>query len=472
MNKMKRIGLLISILALTGISKGQKINYQIGASSYLSSEENLPFWLVSNQNGRVPNENALVTDLSMYSTFMNKGTNQLDYEFGWSASGSIADQTDAILTQAYARLAWKKLLLSVGSRYEDIQFGKLSATNGNLFLSNNARPIPRISIGTQGYWKIPFAEDWLAVKGMYSEGIMLDDRYVDNTRVHYKNVYIRLGGDRKFNLEVGFQHYSQWGGSSFDPNVGKLPTDFTNYTRMIVGKGTEGEEVWGEWENAYGNHLGGWDFHVYLKGEKVNWELYRQTMFEDKSGTYFHRPDGVTGLYAEFKGEKNWVTSAMYENYYTRYQSGSTPGGTPIPGSDGALYTGRDNYFNNYIYKSGWTHYGRTLGLPFFAPAQEDENGHTLGVINNRIVAHHFGVNGYLFNKIPYRTLLTYSQNWGRYSVPFEGGMKEQVSALLELHLPEKTLPVEVSFSISIDQGELYKDNVGCFLRVYKNGIF
>ncbi|WP_171594508.1 capsule assembly Wzi family protein [Marinifilum caeruleilacunae] len=467
----KTILLGLAILCSAGIFAQKKsLNYEVSASAYLSSEDNLPFWLVSNQNGRVPNENALVTDFSLHNSFSKKDAKQLDYEFGLTATGSIADETDVILSQAYARFSWKKVLLSVGSRYEDAQFGNLSATNGNLFLSNNARAIPRISVGSHGYWKVPFAEDWLAVKGMYSEGIMFDDRYVDNTRVHYKNAYIRLGGDRRFNLEVGFQHYAQWGGTSSNPEIGELPSDLENYARMTIGKGTAEDEVYGEWENSYGNHLGGWDIHLYYKTEEVEWELYRQTMFEDHSGIYITRPDGVTGLYAKFKGDKNWITAAMYENYYTKYQSGSTPGGVTNP--DGGLYTGRDNYFNNYIYKSGWTHHGRTLGLPFFIPAAENEDGHTLGVINNRIVAHHFGVKGYLFNKIPYRTLLTYSQNWGRYSAPLAGGMKEQVSALLELHLPEKTLPVELSFSISMDQGELYKDNVGCFLRIYKKGIF
>ena len=466
---MKKTILLGTALILSsGVFAQKKVNYEAGTSAFLSSESNLPFWLVSNQNGRVPDENALVADFSIFSMFENKEANQLDYEFGVSTSGYLADDTDVILSQAYARFAWKKILLSVGSRYEDIQFDNLSATNGNLFLSNNARPIPRISVGTQDYWKVPFAEDWLAVKGIYSEGMMLDDRYVDNTRVHYKNAYIRIGGDRRLNFEVGFQHYAQWGGTSSDPEVGELPTDFTNYTRMIVGKGTEENEHFGEWENAYGNHLGGWDIHLYYKSDRVEWELYRQTMFEDHSGIYINRPDGVTGLYAKIKGDKNWVKSAMYENYYTKYQSGSTTGVKP----DGGFHTGQDDYFNNYVYKSGWTHYGRTLGLPFFIPAEKNEDGHTLGVINNRIVAHHFGLTGYLFNKIPYRTLLSYTQNWGRYAAPFEGGMKEQVSALLELHLPENKLPFDISFAVSVDQGELYKDNFGCFLKICKKGVF
>ncbi len=461
------VGLFITSLVF---SQKKNLNYEVGASVHLSSASSLPFWLVSNQNGRVPNENSALTDWSLFKNFDRKDSDLLDYELGLSTRAAVYDQTDLMISQAYARFSWKKILLSVGSRYEDQQFDNLSATNGNLFLSNNARPIPRLSMGLQDYWDLPFFKGWLAVKGMFSEGIMLDDRYVDKTRVHYKNVYAKIGGDRQLNLIVGFQHYAQWGGSSLNPKVGQLPSDLGNYLRMIVGKGTSENVVYGEWENAYGNHFGGWDIHLQYKTEKVEWELYRQTMFEDHSGIYITRPDGVTGLYAKFLGDKNWIQSIMYENYYTKYQSGDTPGGQTNP--EGGLYTGRDDYFNNYIYRSGWTHHGRTVGLPFFTSQPKNEEGLTLGVLNNRIVAHHMGVKGFLFNKIPYRALLTYSQNWGRYAQPLDGGMQEQLSGLLELQLPEKTLPFEISFAISMDQGEMYKDNVGCCLRIYKKGVF
>eukprot|EP01029_Cantina_marsupialis_P011627 TRINITY_DN258_c1_g1_i4.p1 TRINITY_DN258_c1_g1~~TRINITY_DN258_c1_g1_i4.p1 ORF type:complete len:472 (+),score=0.72 TRINITY_DN258_c1_g1_i4:426-1841(+) len=465
--------ILLSLIVLMGlhIKAQKKINYEVGTAAYLSSESNLPFWSVTNKNGEVPDMNAVVTDISFFNQFNKKSSEQLDYELGFSASGALADESELIISQAYARFSWKKVLLSIGSRYEDTQFDGLSATNGNLYLSNNARAIPRISIGSQDFWNLPFCNNWLAVKGMYSEGIMLDDRYVDNTRVHYKNAYLKIGGDRKFNLIVGFQHYAQWGGTSFNPEIGKITTDMENYLRMLVGKGGSEGQLSGEQRNALGNHLGGWDYHITYKAEKIDWELYRQTLFEDKSGTYFHRPDGVTGLHARFHGENQWISSILYEHFYTRFQSGSTPGGVPKPDGTGD-YTGMDNYFNNYVYRSGWTYHGRTIGLPLFTPKQEDKNGHTLGVMNNRIVAHHLGVKGYLFNKVPYRTYLTFSQNWGLYADKFEGGMKEQFSGMFEVHLPKHTLPFEMSFAITMDKGELYKDSFGCFLKISKHGIF
>ena len=467
----KQLGITVLLFCFVNLTYGQKkINYELGATASISSASNLPFWSVTNQNGRIPNENSIVTDFSTFTEFNHSEASVFDHEFGVSLSGSVTNEIEGMISQAYGRFRWKKLQLSVGSRCEDIQFDNLSATNGNLFLSNNARPIPRISIGTQDYWKLPYIGDWVSVKGMFSEGIMLDDRYVDKTRVHYKNVYVKLGGNRKLNFVVGFQHYAQYGGTSFNPEIGKIKTGFEDYARMLVAKGGTEGQLAGEVENALGNHLGGWDIHVHYKTEKVDWELYRQTMFEDHSGIYITRPDGVTGLFARFKAEKALVQSVMYENYYTKYQSGNSPGGAVKP--DGGLFTGQDNYFNNYIYRSGWTHYGRTLGIPFFTPQKANEDGFTIGVSNNRIVAHHLGIKGHLFHKVPYRTLISYSQNWGTYSAKFENGMREQLSAMLELQLPGKLLPFEMSFAITMDQGEMYKDNIGCFLRIYKKGIF
>ncbi len=62
---------------------------------------------------------------------------------------------------------------------------------------------------------------------------------------------------------------------------------------------------------------------------------------------------------------------------------------------------GNDNYFNNGEYQSGWTYYGRTIGTPFITPLPPDADGITLGVFNNRIIAHYIGIKGYFFQIPP-----------------------------------------------------------------------
>jgi hypothetical protein len=449
------------------IAQNKKMNYEAELSTHISSKNNLPFWMVTNKYGIVPDENSGVLQMGIFTEF-NKKEN-FDSSFGVSLAGNVDDNIDAFIDQAYGSFRYKSIQLDIGVKHEDIRFDGISSTNGNVFNSSNSRSIPKLKIGFHRFVPVPYFEDWLAIKGMYSEGIMIDDRYVDNTRLHHKNFYLKIGGERKLNLIVGFQHYAMWAGTSSNPEYGKLPSDFKNYLRVVQAKEGTDEKLYFEWENSVGNHLGGWDLKLTYKTRDVDLELYRQTMLEDHSGIYITRPDGVTGLFARFHGDKRWVQSIIYENYYTKYQSGSTPGGSPKP--DGGLFTGQDNYFNNGIYRSGWTYYERTIGIPFFYPDINDK-GIAMGVYNNRIVGHHIGAKGYLFHKVLYKTMISYTQNWGTYSNKFENGMKEQLSGLFEIKLPMRKLPFDIGFALAIDKGEMLKDNVGCFFKLSKSGVF
>jgi len=458
----------IFLCSLSAISQKKVVNFESGMSSQISSKSQLPFWLVSNKNGVIPDRNSGIMNLTLYSDFTSE-KKTLDYAFGFELAGVISNQADLILPQVYASLKWKGLLLDIGAKDAPVQFDGISSTNGNLLYSGNARSIPRIALSIPNYLPLPVIGDWVSVKGLYSEGIMNDTRFVKNTRVHYKNVLVKFGGKRAFNFVLGFHHYSQWAGTSRDPKYGKLASDFKNYIQMIQAKGGTDESNYFEWENSVGNHIGGWDFQLHYHAEKYDVELYRQTIFEDHSGIYMTRPDGITGLFVKFKDENRWISSLLYENYYTKYQSGSTPGGAAKP--DGGLYTGMDNFFNNGIYRSGWTYFGRTIGSPFFLTVPESEDGITLGIANNRFIAHHFGLKGKLFHKLTYRAKCSYTQNWGTYGNPYKGGMKQQVSWITEFDIPASRIPFNISFAISGDHGDLLKHNIGLFIRIVKFGI-
>lgn len=466
-SKLKYSSLLFLLLCSLFSSAQRKVTYELGASASISTKSSLPFWLVSNKNGVVPNRDNALMDASVFSDFTAKDKRSFDYSFGIELAGVKSNQCDLQFQQAFGSLRWNKFQLDLGAKNALSEKDGLSSTNGNLLYSGNARSIPRIVLSAPEYIPLPFLEKWFAVKGLYSEGLLNDERFVDDTRVHYKNVFIKFGGDRRFNFVLGFHHYSQWAGTSKNPEYGKLASDFKNYLNVIQAKGGTDESNYFEWENSIGNHIGGWDYQVHYQAEKFVAELYRQTLFEDHSGMYMTRPDGITGLYVKLKGNEKWIGSFLYENYYTKYQSGSSPGGSSKP--DGGLYTGQDNYFNNGIYRSGWTYFGRTIGSPFFLTNTESEDGITLGISNNRFVAHHFGLAGKIFHRIPYRAKFSYSQNWGTYSSSF--GMKEQFSWETEFELVRSKLPFKVSVAISGDHGDMLENNLGFFIRIARVGI-
>src|SRR5690606_37697022 len=95
--------------------------------------------------------------------------------------------------------------------------------------------------------------------------------------------------------------------------------------------------------------------------------------------------------------EKKWWDAVMYEFYYTKNQS-----------KNSLSTDGMDNYFNNHLYRSGWTYGSRILGLPFIT--LQDSR---FRVGNSIFIAHHLGISGMAFNSMPYKLLTSYSVNYG-----------------------------------------------------------
>lgn len=139
----------------------------------------------------------------------------------------------------------------------------------------------------------------------------------------------------------------------------------------------------------------------------------------------------------------------MYEYYFTRNQSKNYP-----------TTDGKDNYFNNHLYKSGWTYDHQAIGLPFFVVR---ENG--LGIAHNNIVAHHFGITGDAFYTYPYKFLVSYRGNYGA-----KGGtskpMERIVSTLVDVEVWQQF--ITVNFQIGADFSSETSENVGVGLRVSK----
>ena len=87
--------------------------------------------------------------------------------------------------------------------------------------------------------------------------------------------------------------------------------------------------------------------------------------------------------------KNKWINAINYEYIYTKRQSGDTP--PPIDNSRGGP-GGWDNYYNHFLYTDGWTSDGFTVGNPLFSSRSSTGLGINLAVSNNRIVAHHIGV--------------------------------------------------------------------------------
>ncbi len=477
MCKLKyKLLLIVAFILLSmnnpALCQESKFGYSSQTGAALSNSS-LPFWLKTNTYGNIINDTYLWESASIFKEFKNTNTRAFDYSLKASATGALgAEENKIFVNELYGRVRWQNLVFNLGAINRPIEYNGLSSTNGNLIYSANTRAMPGVSISTWDYIKLPFIGKWVAFKGNYSEYLMIDNRYAGNrTRLHNKMFAIRVTPIPQLSIEAGLEHFAQWGGETTEHGV--LPQSFSDYLRVVrVEEGDENSPT--NEANKLGNHIGSHFGKIKYNGTKWDVELFYNHQFEDGSGQrYQNFPDGLYGFYLNRKENKKWFSVLIYEYTNSMNQSGAYHNDPET----GIVVGGNDNYFNNGIYRSGWTYYGNIIGSPFFTTNEKNSNGQTLGVYNNRIIAHHVGVSGTLPLDIVYKLMSSYSLNYGTHSVPFtdsEGERinKPQYSFGLELAMPEGKLPFETALNIGFDKGELLDNNWGVMIKIIKTGLF
>jgi len=368
----------------------------INLEAYYSSKEKLPFWFYSNQRGRVSEETNMdgwINGKMIYDFSANSSI-----EFGGGVLYQDAFKDKLFIDELYANFNYKWLQVIAGSKQKMELYNGLSATNENILWSLNARPVPGIQFKTNrpifldSNRKFGFEASW-------NEYYMGDNPGAENVRLHHKKIQILYNFRKGWSFKAGIQHFVQWGGIS--ESYGKQPNGFTDYFRIIAGRGGGENSAEREQANALGNHLGSWELYISKEFKHTRLNFIFNNLFEDGSGSRgANFPDGRYGVFVEAKDPDQLVNSFIYELYYTKKQSQTGP----------HLY---DNYFNNGVYPFGWTYKGRVLGAAFFRYDPELNY-----IVNNKFITHHIGIGGQLSiasQKLPYKLMLSYAQNEGTY---------------------------------------------------------
>jgi hypothetical protein len=174
-------------------------------------------------------------------------------------------------------------------------------------------------------------------------------------------------------------------------------------------------------------------------------------------------PDGLWGLYLHKKKERTFLNDIVYEFQNTTNQSG-TYNMVEIGNTGVRTGRGNDNYFNNWIYKSGHVHYNRMMGSPVFIPVI-GANGISEGFDNTRIVLHHLGFSGWMSDRLSWRSLFTWTRSFGTYDVKFPKPL-DQFSCLAECGYSVKRLPIKFNVGIAGDYGERFEKRVGGYAGI------
>lgn len=460
--------------------------YQIDLFGSAATGNNTPFWMTSNRYGKVPLDpnNAYLEAATFHQQSFKNG-------FSWDAGLDVLcvapRYRQVYIHQLYAGLKYKCLQLSVGSREEASAFeldNQLSS--GDVILSSNARPIPGIRLSIPRFTVVPATKGWLQIKGNFSVGRSLDNAYLEDfirdqqtyvkdIQWHYKSVHFRIKDTRNdsplFGV-IGIQHIAQWAGTSTNPKIGKQPSSFKDFIRVVCGSSGGDQATLSDQINVLGSHHISYDLRLGYTRKDWTVEAYHQHLCYDKSGLeLYNGADGLWGIQLTFPEKISWINRMVVEYFST--MNGSGPfhyirfDHDKYPGRGG----GGDNYYNNEEYISGNSYFNKSTGSPLI-PSPEYNEDHQLGFQNNRIRTWHIGLNGTFSPQVSYRALATVMQGWGTAYEPFLK-KKKGASILIDINYTHPKLKGwNFKGSVSSDTGTILGDqSVGFAFGVSKNGL-
>lgn len=465
------------------------IRYKAEFAFSLADGDHNPFWLQANRYG--------FSSLTRNNLWLRLGAfKDLDREkrFSWGAGVDLGVahrlQSTFVPQQLYAEVRYRCLDAMIGAKEIYDGFLDRDLSSGSLTQGWNAHPIPQIRVGIFNYADVWGCKEMFAVKGHIAYGFYDDNwwinrwashdyQYTLNTLHCSRAIYFRGGNSRKFPLEgeLGLVMDSQFGGKTWFPSgsdgSGRWdhhPTYLKAWVKALIPMSGGDDTGGGEQMNVEGNFLGNWSFSLKWD-DPSGWmaRIYYQHFFEDHSMLFFDYPwkDGLYGVQGRLP--KNPVVSdILYEFLYMKDQAGSVYW-DHTPTIDYQI-SGRDNYYNNYIY-NGWQNWGQTLGNPLLTSPVYNAD-HYLKFYSTRIISHHFGFKGNPSTAVGYRVLLSSTRSWGTYDDPFNH-TKSNFSWLAEVRYhPAKLKGWEATISLAGDHGKLIGNSFGAMVSISKSGWF
>ena len=487
--KIRKLAMAGAVLAMAGglaahAEWNDSIRWKAELRISAGGGDYAPLWAVSGEYG--------LSSQKINSGYLRLGAfHDLDKtkRFSWGAGVDMAVgygmQSVFFPQQLYGEVKYRCLNAMLGAKEISDGFVNEELSSGGLTYSNNAHPIPQLRVGIFDYADFWGCKGYLGVKGHIAYGAFTDNWWVKrwaNKDYNYslstlycsRALYFRLGNEREFPLtgEIGMEMATEFGGTTYFHNgrVSKHPTGFKSWLKALIpGRGGKDTDA-GEQLNVEGNVLGNWAFSLKWADPR-GWSVraYYEHFFEDHSMMTFDYPwkDGLYGVEAKLP-RNPYVSDVVYEFLYMKDQSG------PVywdhtPEIDHQV-SGRDGYYNHYIY-NGWQMWGMGIGNALMMSPIYNRN-HYLYFYSTRVMAHNIGVMGQPTDQIGYKLRLTHIDSWGSYDAPYER-VKHDFSMLAQVSWKPKRLKGwEGSLGFAFDAGSLMGNNFGGLLTITKTGFF
>lgn len=468
-----KISLLAFIFALFShftLAQGSLYKLSLEAHGSVTTGDVVPFWMRSNQYGSIPLEGGSASFMvRSEKTFAPSQGKFFDWGAGFEGRLNAGSDVKALLIQGYGKVRLGAFQIRGGRFRETIGLTDTLLTSGSFSVSGNALGVPKIELSVPEFYDIPILNKFIAIKGSYAHGwmgtlaIQFPYRQVDEakTYLHQKSLYLRFGTPAsKLKVFAGLNDNVQWGNnkSIFSKNEFTL-SPWEEYSYVVLSKRFEYSQV--------GNHLGSVDLGITYDTPSLTIMLYRQS-FYDKDGLKHlaNAADGVNGISFTTKApvdELFRLRKVTFETVYTKNQAADAVKRLGL--------LGYEDYYNNYIYRKGWSYYGNGLGSPLITttldgksnlPGNEREY-----FINNRLVAFHgaASVNSKSWTAI---LKLTYSMNYGTFSSLKTFGKRSQFSGYLEASKVSRH-DFCLGLAAALDAGDVLPSSVGVLTKLVKS---
>lgn len=466
--------LLLSLFLLSGLlseTKAQSIETTVDLIGVISSSDATPFWIQSNRQGRYSRHGSqLLNRIQAHGHSHLFDNSSISLNYGADLITRPGPEGTITFNQGYVKLNAYGVELAGGRFHSYNPISDHNLGMGSLGVSGNAVPVPQVRLGLPDWTSLPLTRDFIQIRLHVAHGWLGSRRYTENVLYHEKVGHARFGGDFPLNLYGGIAHYAKWGGKN-NREFGDLPATFTDFWRVFFALG--GDENAPDVESDYmlGDHLGAWDFGFFLEFDSFSINGYRQHPLETKDNLKLKSlQDALNGISFRFDERLGLpIRGFVYEYMYTKWQDGPRvenvlDDGTrcfDFPERCRDLFQGNENYYNHHIYRTGWATQGRTIGNPLFRTVNTPIDQLVDGIDNNRIIAHHIGIETRL-GRSSIIGKVTASRNFGTRNDPFPEPA-DQLSMGLQSQIPVFLFdqPFTLLADVAWDNGDLYGNQFG-----------
>ena len=460
----------LSVLLLTGLfssdlfafqeSDSLKNDHQIHliSGALFSTGDEAPFWIRANNSQRISDAPNSAWQRILFQKKLSKNK-KLDWGYGLDVIGRLGEGFSGDFTQAYIEGKNKYFNFFIGRKEERLGVVDSTLSIGPLVNGNNALPIPKVAIRTNGWLNVPFTKGLFKFNGYYSHGWFEEDRFVQNALLHQKYFYLKLG-KKNWPVEAywGIISNAQWSGRRSD-NGKREPSTFSDYLKVITGRRGGASASQSDQENALGNNLGNSEVGTIVKFDKVQVVFYWHVLYEDGSGlSLLNWRDGLMGFSLKRSKGNSWFQGVNIEIVRTTDQN-------QFKFLDnGTILIEPDNFFNNGQYRSGWTYRNQVIGSPVFL-LKEASNLNSRTRISNLVNGVNFAVEGGM-KKWDYSLSYIYLKNQGTHFERFEEAFK--LHTVLIRGAYQISAKSKLDFWLNLDSSN-QRSSIGIGLEYHRN---